>query len=63
MENNTKGTAINFKRFMKIVPNGSIQLIVNALQPNELDNNAQTIPSIIPIRIFQCSGSFFMRIL
>ena len=35
-ETNTKGTAINFKRFTKILPHGFIQSLVKSTQPNWL---------------------------
>jgi hypothetical protein len=60
IENRTKGTAISFKRLIKIVPKGAIQLIVNSLNPTEEDTSAQTTPKIKPIIIFQCSANFFI---
>ena len=61
IENNTNGTAMSFNKLIKIVPNGSIQFIVNELHPIELDSKAQMIPRTIPINIFQCKARFFIK--
>jgi hypothetical protein len=60
MENNTNGTAINFSKLMKILPKGSIQLIVNSLQPILLESKAYNTPSTSPAMIFVCNGIFFI---
>ena len=51
-----------FNKLIKIVPKGSIQLMVNSLQPSELESNAQITPSVMPINIFQCSASDFIYV-
>lgn len=51
----TRGIAMNFSRFIKIVPNGEIQSDVNLLQPFEAAKTPKIIPSTKPIIIFQCS--------
>ena len=51
---------MNFSSRIKIVPKGSIQLIVNSFQPKALERNAQITPSTSPMRILKCSGSFFI---
>jgi hypothetical protein len=51
IENNTKGTAMNFKSRIKIIPNGSIQRIVNSFQPMKLDTKAHITPSTRPMTI------------
>ena len=56
-----KGTAINFKRLIKILPNGAIQCDVNNFPPSMVFiKKPKIIPSIIPIIIFQCNASFFI---
>src|SRR5690554_7342751 len=62
IESKTKGTAISFNKLMNIIPNGSIHLIVNSLQPIELEINAHITPSNIPIIIFQCKANFFLSV-
>jgi hypothetical protein len=62
IEKSTKGMAISFSNFIKIIPKGSIKLIVKELQPMKLESKAQMIPRIIPIIIFQWSASFFFII-
>src|SRR5690554_7341443 len=50
IETKTNGTAINFKRLIKMVPKGAIQSKVKALHPIVLDRSAQIIPKTSPIR-------------
>ena len=62
-EANIKGTAINFKRLIKIVPKGLIQSVTNPFPPaTEFITNPKAIPSTIPIKIFQCSATFFIKL-
>ena len=62
-EANIKGTAINFNKFMKMVPNGLIQSVTNYLPPSMVFIiKPKTIPRIIPIKIFQCSATFFIKL-
>ena len=58
-ETNIRGTAMSFSSLRKIVPQGSIQLIVNFSHPSQTDISPQSIPSPIPINILTQSGSFF----
>ena len=60
MENRTSGTAISLSKLMNIVPKGSIQSIVNWLNPSALEANAKTTPSTSPMMIFQCKARFFI---
>jgi len=58
-ETKISGTAINFKRLIKIVPQGLIQSIVNFSNPRVTASIPHIIPITIPINIFQIRGSFF----
>lgn len=57
IEKKIRGTAINFKRLIKIVPNGAIQLFVNSLNPNQEDIKAHSTPITNPTSIFMCNGN------
>ena len=58
---NINGTAINFKRLIKILPKGAIQSPTNPLPPSTLFiKKPKMIPKTIPIIIFQCNASFFI---
>ena len=58
------GTAINFKRLIKIVPKGLIQSVTKPLPPSTVFIiKPKMIPKIIPIKIFQCNASFFIYLL
>ena len=62
-EASIKGTAINFKRLIKIVPKGLIQSVTKPFPPAmEFIKNPKTIPRTIPIKIFQCSANFFIKL-
>ena len=62
IENKTKGIAINLRQLIKITPNGSMKSMVNLFKPTEPENNAQTTPKNIPMRIFQCNANFFIMV-
>ena len=62
IENSTKGTAMNFNNRMNMVPNGSIQRMVNAFHPIELDKKAHPIPKRRPITILVWIGIFFITL-
>ncbi len=56
------GTAINFKRFINMVPNGLIQSVTKPLPPSIVFIiKPKMIPNTIPIKIFQCNASFFIN--
>ena len=56
-----RGTAINFKAFMKIVPKGLMYWEINPFPQWKLRrSSANRIPAAIPRRICQCSASFFV---
>lgn len=56
-----KGIAMSFSNFTKMVPKGLIQLATNVAPPSSVViPNPKRIPTIIPIKIFQCNASFFM---
>jgi len=55
----TSGTAINFRRLMKIVPKGAIQSEVNEPQPRTAATTPKATPRIRPIMI--CQWSFLCQ--
>ncbi len=56
-----KGTAISFKAFINILPNGFIQSCTNSLPPsNWVINTPTKTPITIPKRICQCNAIFFI---
>jgi hypothetical protein len=58
-----KGIAINFKRFINIVPKGFMKLLIKILPVGKkLNPRPKNIPRNIPIIIFQCSGKFFISL-
>ena len=59
-ETTIKGTAINLSALMKMVPNGFIQSDTKTLKPKLFITTPKTIPSIIPINIFQCRANFIL---
>ena len=62
-EDKTSGTAINFNRFINILPNGAIQFVVNPPQPFAAARTPKMSPSTSPIIIFQCNSSFMFTLL
>ena len=56
-----KGTAINFKRLMKIFPKGFTQSVITCLpQSNCIKTMANKTPKTIPNNICQCNANFLM---
>ena len=47
----TRGTAINFNRLIKMVPQGFIQSEVNCWKPNQTAKRPQATPKAIPTKI------------
>ena len=59
-----KGIAINFKRFINIVPKGFMKLLIKILPAGKkLNPRPKIIPINIPIIIFQCNGRFFISLI
>ncbi len=57
------GTAMSFKRLMKMVPKGEIQSVTKPFPPSTVFIiKPKMIPRTIPIIIFQCNASFFIGI-
>ena len=56
-----RGTAINFKSFTKIVPMGLIQLATKSAPPTSSMIKPKVTPDSMPIKIFQCKASDFIR--
>ena len=57
-----RGTAINFKSFTKIVPMGLIQLATKSAPPTSSMIKPKVTPDSMPIKIFQCKASDFIKI-
>ena len=56
-----KGTAINFKTLIKIVPKGFIQSTITCFPKlNCVITIPNNTPKDIPIKICQCNASFFI---
>ena len=55
------GTAINFKSFTKIVPMGLIQLATKSAPPTSSMIKPKVTPESMPINIFQCKASDFIK--
>ena len=55
------GIAINFRKLINMVPKGLIQSAMICGPDSKVVNpNPNAIPIAIPIKIFQCSASFFI---